>query len=97
MGDSSESLDGSALNPTVITNVDKNRDMKLDVDVLRYLSKDDFKVLTAVETGMRNHEIVPFRTRASHCFSQVLTLLLNIKLTLSLFISCSVYSFRIIS
>ncbi|KAK9200406.1 hypothetical protein WN944_015603 [Citrus x changshan-huyou] len=58
--------------------------MKLDVDVLRYLSKDDFKVLTAVETGMGNHEIVPFRTRASHCFSQVLTLLLNIKLTLSL-------------
>lgn len=72
MGDSSESLDGSALNPTVITNVDKNRDMKLDVDVLRYLSKDDFKVLTAVETGMRNHEIVPFRTRASHCFSQLI-------------------------
>lgn len=28
--------------------------MKLDFDVLRYLSKDDFKVLTAVETGMRN-------------------------------------------
>ncbi|KAL9432159.1 hypothetical protein AB3S75_027224 [Citrus x aurantiifolia] len=46
--------------------------MKLDVDVLRYLSKDDFKVLTAVETGMRNHEIVPFRTRASHCFSRAL-------------------------
>ncbi|CAM8983254.1 unnamed protein product [Rhodiola kirilowii] len=33
--------------------------MKLDVDVLRYLSKDDFRVLTAVEMGMRNHEIVP--------------------------------------
>lgn len=28
--------------------------MKLDVDVLRYLSKDDFRVLTAVELGMRN-------------------------------------------
>lgn len=28
--------------------------MKLDFDVLRYLSKDDFKVLTAVETGMSN-------------------------------------------
>ena len=28
--------------------------MKLDVDVLRYLSKDDFRVLTAVEMGMRN-------------------------------------------
>ncbi|KAJ4825867.1 hypothetical protein Tsubulata_024316 [Turnera subulata] len=34
--------------------------MKLDVDVLRYLSKDDFRVLTAVEMGMRNHEIVPW-------------------------------------
>ncbi|KAG5530314.1 hypothetical protein RHGRI_025305 [Rhododendron griersonianum] len=33
--------------------------MKLDVDVLRYLSKEDFRVLTAVEMGMRNHEIVP--------------------------------------
>ncbi|OIT27942.1 hypothetical protein A4A49_34326 [Nicotiana attenuata] len=33
--------------------------MKLHVNVLRYLSKDDFRVLTAVEMGMRNHEIVP--------------------------------------
>ncbi|XP_047330582.1 serine/threonine-protein kinase rio2 [Impatiens glandulifera] len=33
--------------------------MKLNVNVLRYLSKDDFRVLTAVEMGMRNHEIVP--------------------------------------
>ncbi|KAG9445782.1 hypothetical protein H6P81_011910 [Aristolochia fimbriata] len=33
--------------------------MKLDVDALRYLSKDDFRVLTSVEMGMRNHEIVP--------------------------------------
>ncbi|KAI5670042.1 hypothetical protein M9H77_19895 [Catharanthus roseus] len=33
--------------------------MKFDVDALRYLSKDDFRVLTAVEMGMRNHEIVP--------------------------------------
>lgn len=28
--------------------------MKLDVDVLRYLTKEDFRVLTAVEMGMRN-------------------------------------------
>ncbi|OAY84220.1 Serine/threonine-protein kinase rio2, partial [Ananas comosus] len=28
--------------------------MKLDVDALRYLSKDDFRVLTAMEMGMRN-------------------------------------------
>ncbi|XP_042383908.1 serine/threonine-protein kinase rio2-like [Zingiber officinale] len=33
--------------------------MKLDVNSLRYLSKDDFRVLTAVEMGMRNHELVP--------------------------------------
>ncbi|KAL6185521.1 hypothetical protein ACLB2K_041654 [Fragaria x ananassa] len=33
--------------------------MRLDVDVLRYLTKEDFRVLTAVEMGMRNHEIVP--------------------------------------
>lgn len=33
--------------------------MKLDANVLRYLSKDEFRVLTAVEMGMKNHEIVP--------------------------------------
>lgn len=27
--------------------------------ILRYLSRDDFRVLTAVEMGMKNHEIVP--------------------------------------
>ncbi|MED6231641.1 Serine/threonine-protein kinase RIO2 [Ataeniobius toweri] len=27
--------------------------------MLRYLSRDDFRVLTAVEMGMKNHEIVP--------------------------------------
>ncbi|XP_066510208.1 serine/threonine-protein kinase RIO2-like [Hoplias malabaricus] len=32
---------------------------KLNVVVLRYLSRDDFRVLTAVEMGMKNHEIVP--------------------------------------
>lgn len=33
--------------------------MKLDVNVLRYLSRDDFRTLTAVEMGQKNHEIVP--------------------------------------
>lgn len=33
--------------------------MKLDVNALRYLTTDDFRVLTAVELGMRNHQIVP--------------------------------------
>lgn len=32
---------------------------KLNVVVLRYLTRDDFRVLTAVEMGMKNHEIVP--------------------------------------
>lgn len=33
--------------------------MRLDATALRYLSDDDFRVLTAVELGMRNHELVP--------------------------------------
>lgn len=33
--------------------------MKLDVGVLRYLTSDDFRVLTAVELGMKNHDLVP--------------------------------------
>lgn len=33
--------------------------MKLDVTCMRYLTKDDYRVLTAVEMGMRNHELVP--------------------------------------
>ena len=33
--------------------------MKLDANCLRYLTRDDFRVLTAVEIGMKNHELVP--------------------------------------
>jgi RIO kinase 2 len=33
--------------------------MKLDVTCMRYLSKDNYRVLQAVEMGMRNHELVP--------------------------------------
>jgi len=33
--------------------------MKLDPKALRYLSKDDFRTLVAVEMGMKNHEFVP--------------------------------------
>lgn len=33
--------------------------MKLDATLLRYMSKEDFRVLTAVEIGMKNHEYVP--------------------------------------
>jgi len=33
--------------------------MKLDPTALRYLSRDEFRVLTAVEMGMKNHDLVP--------------------------------------
>jgi RIO kinase 2 len=33
--------------------------VKLDVTLLRYLEREDFRVLTAVEMGMKNHELVP--------------------------------------
>ncbi|KHJ32603.1 putative serine threonine-protein kinase rio2 protein [Erysiphe necator] len=33
--------------------------MKLDTQHLRYLTPDDWKTLKAVETGSRNHEVVP--------------------------------------
>ncbi|KPJ14474.1 Serine/threonine-protein kinase RIO2 [Papilio machaon] len=32
---------------------------KLDVAILRYLTSEDFRVLTAVEMGMKNHELIP--------------------------------------
>jgi RIO kinase 2 len=38
---------------------------KLDVKLLKYLSREEFRVLTAVEMGMRNHEIVPTSLIAS--------------------------------
>lgn len=33
--------------------------MKLDPDLIKYLTKDHFRVLTAIEMGMKNHEFVP--------------------------------------
>ena len=33
--------------------------MKLDPDILKYLSKSHFRLLIAIEMGMRNHEFVP--------------------------------------
>jgi len=33
--------------------------VKLDAQVMRYMSKDEFRVLTAVEMGQKNHELVP--------------------------------------
>ena len=39
---------------------------KLNVTMLRYLSKEDFRVLTAVEMGMKNHEIVRIAQRVQN-------------------------------
>jgi len=33
--------------------------VKLDASHLRFLSKEEFRVLTCVEQGMKNHELVP--------------------------------------
>ena len=33
--------------------------MKIDPELVKYLTKDDVRVLTSVEMGMRNHELVP--------------------------------------
>jgi len=33
--------------------------MKLDPNSIRYLTKDEFRVLVSIELGMRNHEVVP--------------------------------------
>lgn len=33
--------------------------MRLDTSIFRYMSKDDFRVLTAIEMGSKNHELVP--------------------------------------
>lgn len=33
--------------------------MKLDPDLIHYLTKEHFRVLTAVEMGMKNHQYVP--------------------------------------
>ncbi|XP_055855903.1 uncharacterized protein LOC129919095 [Episyrphus balteatus] len=38
---------------------------KLNVTILRYLSREDFRVLTAIEMGMKNHELVPGALAAS--------------------------------
>ena len=33
--------------------------MKFNISKLRYLGSDDFRVLSAIELGMKNHETVP--------------------------------------
>lgn len=48
-------------NVIVISDVrlNKIKKMKLDPDLINYLTKDHFRVLTAIEMGMKNHEFVP--------------------------------------
>ncbi|CAD7952927.1 unnamed protein product [Amoebophrya sp. A25] len=60
--------------------------MRLDTSILRYLTKDDFRVLTAIEMGQKNHEFVPTQLietisnlRRGGC-RKVLSLLLKHKL-----------------
>ena len=59
--------------------------MKLDPDLIHYLTKDHFRVLTAIEMGMKNHEFVPIplieslaALKRSNCY-KVLQLLLKHK------------------
>ena len=33
--------------------------VKVDANILRYMTKEELRVLTAVEMGMKNHELVP--------------------------------------
>lgn len=60
--------------------------MKLDVSCMRYLSRDDYRVLTSIEQGMRNHEIVPIELITSISklrnggINKILSLLLRHKL-----------------
>eukprot|EP00301_Raphidiophrys_heterophryoidea_P025239 c8427_g1_i1.p1 GENE.c8427_g1_i1~~c8427_g1_i1.p1 ORF type:complete len:548 (-),score=126.36 c8427_g1_i1:148-1791(-) len=46
-------------------NTQGSEEMKLDVGLLRYMSSEEFRVLTAVEMGMRNHDTVPTQIIAS--------------------------------
>jgi len=39
--------------------------VKLDVTMLKYLTREDFRVLVAVEMGQKNHELVPLELVAS--------------------------------
>lgn len=39
--------------------------MKLDANALRYLNSEDFRILSALEIGSKNHEVVPLSMLAS--------------------------------
>lgn len=60
--------------------------MRLQADVLRYMTKGEFRVLTAVEMGMKNHEFVSsalieqIAGLRRHSIRQILSTLLKNKL-----------------
>lgn len=60
--------------------------MRLQADVLRYMTKGEFRVLTAVEMGMKNHEFVSAQLIEQiaglrrHSIRQILSILLKNKL-----------------
>src|SRR4051794_667736 len=45
--------------PVQISNLQQTVKMRLDTKHMRYLTGDDWKALTAVENGSKNHEVVP--------------------------------------
>jgi len=56
--------------------------MKLDPDLIKYITKEQFRVLTAIEMGMKNHEFVPVPLieqiaglKRSNTFKEIQTLL----------------------
>ena len=55
---------------------------KLDVTNLRYLDRDRFRVLTAIEMGMKNHELVPKRLVIAIAAIKVMLICLIITSTL---------------
>ena len=42
--------------------------MRFVLSILKYLNKDDFRILTAIELGMRNHEISRFNSISFYAF-----------------------------
>ena len=50
---------------------------KLDVGILRYLDRDSFRVLTAIEMGMKNHELVPKQLVVAIAAIKVITKLIR--------------------
>ncbi len=44
---------------------------RFNVSLLRYMTGEEFRVLQAVETGMRNHELVPASLVSTRAFPHI--------------------------